>query len=322
MPQLSPSQRYEIEVLKRLKYGVSEIAEHTGIPKCTVSREIKRNSQSGKYEAERAVKLAANRRQRGAYKLKGDLLKRVKAGLSKKDSPEQIEGRLKQEGQACVSHETIYKFVYEDRKLGGDQFKNLRFGRRKRRKRSGKLDNRGKIPNKTMIDDRPKIVDERSRFGDYEGDTVIGGQHQGVLVTLVERKSKLTLAAKAPDKSADAVQKVVVHLLKNSPIPPTSVTFDNGTEFANHLQIAQLINAPVFFAHPYHSWERGLNENTNGLIRQFIPKKQNIHEVQERTILDIQNNLNNRPRKSLGFLSPIEFFKAASIKSTAVAFQT
>lgn len=322
MPQLSPSQRYEIEVLKRLKYGVSKISEHTGIPKSTVSRELKRNSQGGKYEAARAVKLASKRRQRGAYKLKGDLLERVEADLAKKDSPEQISGRLKQEGQPGVSHEAIYLLVYKDRKAGGELFKNLRFGRRKRRKRLGRLSNRGKIPNKTMIDERPKVVDEKSRFGDYEGDTVIGGQHQGVLVTLVERKSKLTLTAKAPDKSADAVQKVVVDLLKNSPIPVTSLTFDNGTEFANHLEIAQLIGAPIYFAHPYHSWERGLNENTNGLIRQFIPKKQNIHEVPDETILTIQNNLNNRPRKLLGFLSPIEFFNTAAVKGSSVAFET
>ena len=283
---------------------------------------MQRNSQGGRYDAQRAAKLATARRQRGAYKLKGELLESVEASLARKDSPEQIEGRLKREGKVSVSHEAIYLLIYKDRKVGGDLFKNLRFGRRKRRKRLGRMDKRGKIPNKTMIDERPRIVEEKARFGDYEGDTVIGGQHQGVLVTLVERKSKLTLTAKAPDKSADAVEKVVVELLKNSPIPPTSVTFDNGTEFANHLKIAQQINAPIYFAHPYHSWERGLNENTNGLIRQFIPKKQNILEIHDQTILDIQNNLNNRPRKSLGYLSPIEFFQSASIKSNPVAFET
>ena len=220
MPQLSPSQRYGIEVLKRLKYGVSEISERTGMPKCTVSREWQRNSQGGRYDAQRAAKLATARRQRGAYKLKGDLLESVEAGLARKDSPEQIEGRLKQAGKGSVSRETIYLWVYKDRKKGGELFKNLRFSRRKRRKRLGRKDRRGKIPHQTMIDERPGVVDQKARFGDYEGDTVIGGQHQGVLVTLVERKSKLTLTAKAPDKSADAVQKWSWTCFKTAPYRP------------------------------------------------------------------------------------------------------
>jgi IS30 family transposase len=322
MPQLSSSQRYKIEALNSLKYGVTEIAEKTGIPKCTVSRELSRNSKSGKYDASRAEKMRLARCKRGAYKMKGELLKEVKERLCKQDSPEQICGRLALENKLTVSHETIYEYVYRDKKAGGELYKKLRFGHKKRRKRLGKNDKRGKIPNKTMIAERPAEVETKERFGDWEGDTIIGGNRQGVVVTLVERKSKYTLMGKSEDKSAAAVYKVIVELFQSTTLPKKTITFDNGTEFAYHELIAQDLDTKVFFANPYHSWERGLNENTNGLIRQFIPKKQNLKELDEKTIASVQKNLNNRPRKSLGFLTPIEFYQAADKKTKTVAFET
>lgn len=322
MPQLSSLQRYKIEALRSLKYGVSEISERTGIPKCTVSRELSRNSKNGRYDASQAEKLSLGRRKRGAYKMKGELLEEVKKRVGKQDSPEQISGRLELEGKPKVSPETIYQFVYRDKKAGGDLYKNLRFGHKKRRKRLGKNDKRGKIPNKTMIGERPPEVAAKERFGDWEGDTIIGGNHQGVVVTLVERKSKHTLMGKSEDKSAAAVHKVVVDLLQSTILPKKTITFDNGTEFAYHQLIAGDLDTEVYFATPYHSWERGLNENTNGLIRQFIPKKQNLKELDENTIASVQENLNNRPRKSLGFLTPIEFYQAAGEKTKSVAFET
>ena len=322
MPQLSSSQRYKIEALNSLKYGVSEISEKTGIPKCTVSRELSRNSKNGRYDASRAGKMSQARRKRGAYKLKGDLLLEVDKMLDKKYSPEQISGRLGLENKPKVSPETIYEHVYRDKKAGGELYKNLRLGRKKRRKRLGTNDKRGKIPNKTMIADRPAEVETKVRFGDWEGDTIIGGNHQSVVVTLIERKSKLTLMGKSADKSAAAVHKVVVDLLQNTTLPKKTITFDNGTEFAYHQLIAEDLDTQVFFANPYHSWERGLNENTNGLIRQFIPKKQNLKELDEKVIASVQENLNNRPRKSLGFLTPIEFYQAADKKTKSVAFET
>lgn len=308
MPQLSTPQRYKIEALKQLGYGVTEISVRTTIPKCTVSRELTRNSKNGRYDAAKAAKMAAARCQREAYKLQGDLLLQVDSMLAKAYSPEQVSGRLRQQGLGEISHETIYQHVYQDKKQGGDLYKSLRFGHKKRRKRLGSNDKRGKIPNKTMISERPVEVDTKERFGDWEGDTIIGGGHQGVVVTLVERKSKYLLAGKAENKTAQAVEQVVVELLKNCHLPIKTITFDNGTEFANHLSIAQSLDVKVYFANPYHSWERGLNENTNGLIRQFIPKKQNLKELEETTVQSVLENLNNRPRKSLGFLSPIEFF--------------
>ncbi len=322
MPQLSPSQRYKIEALKSLKYGVSEISEMTGMLKCTVSRELSRNSKNGRYDAAKAEKMSRVRRQRGAYKLKGKVLDEVEEMLGKRYSPEQISGRLELEKKPGVSHETIYGHIYREKKEGGTLYKFLRLGHKKRRKRLGKRDKRGVIPNKTMISERPAVVEAKERFGDWEGDTIIGGNHQGVIVTLVDRKAKHTLMGQSENKSAAAVEKVVVGLLKNTSLPKETITFDNGTEFANHQKIAEQLGVQVYFANPYHSWERGLNENTNGLIRQFIPKKQNLKELDEKFVKSVQENLNNRPRKLLGFLSPIEFFQCAATKPKSVAFET
>lgn len=219
MPQLSSSQRYEIEALKRLKFSVSEISDRTGIPKCTVSRELSRNSKNGQYNASRAEKMCRIRCKRGAYKLKGDLLAKVDKMLGEQHSPEQISGRLGLQNLPVVSHETIYQHVYGDKKAGGVLYKNLRFGHKKRRKRLGTNDKRGKIPNKTMIAERPAVVEAKERFGDWEGDTIIGGNHQGVIVTLVERKSKHALMGKSKDKSAAAVHKVVIDLLQSTTLP-------------------------------------------------------------------------------------------------------
>lgn len=322
MPQLSPSQRYTIEALKALKYGVTEISEQTGILKCTVSRELSRNSKNGRYDAAKAEKMRRVRRQRGAYKLKGAVLDEVESMLGQRHSPEQISGRLEQQKKAGVSPETIYQHVYREKKAGGTLYKFLRFGHKKRRKRLAARDKRGIIPNKTMISERPAEVAAKERFGDWEGDTIVGGNHQGVIVTLVDRKAKHTLMGQSENKTAAAVEKVVVDLLKNTPLPKETITFDNGTEFANHQKIEEQLKVKIYFANPYHSWERGLNENTNGLIRQFIPKKQNLKELDEKFVKSVQENLNNRPRKSLGFLSPIEFYNAAVIKPKSVAFET
>jgi len=322
MPQLSLKQRYQIEAMKRLGYGVSDIARRYDMAKSTVSRELRRNSKNGRYDAERAQKMSRGRRRRGPTKLNGALLQKVEAMLNLRHSPEQISGRLEQQGEASVSHEAIYQHVYRDRAKGGSLYTNLRFARKKRRKRLSVRQKRGQIPNKTMIAQRPAEVENRERFGDWEGDTIVGGAHQGVVVTLVERKSKYTVAAKAGDKSAAAVEKVVVELLQNAPLPTRTITFDNGTEFSNHQKISETLNATVYFANPYHSWERGLNENTNGLIRQFIPKKQNLKELDESYLKAVQENLNNRPRKTLGFLSPIEFFNTFPQITQPVAFET
>lgn len=322
MPQLSTEQRYRIAELNRMNYGPTAIMHATGVHKSTVSRELRRNGTKGGYDASIASKRCAARRRRGVTKVKGPLQERVADMLRQEWSPEQISGRLAIEGLPSLSTETIYQYVYKDQKRGGELYLHLRFSHKKRRKRLKNREKRNKIADKTMIDDRPQIVEQKTRLGDYEGDTIIGKGHQGCAVTLVDRVSKYTLIEPVSNKTANLVEQAVVKLLKNSPITPHTITFDNGTEFANHHQIADQTKSDVYFAHPYHSWERGLNENTNGLIRQYAPKKQNLKELDHEDFKIIQDRLNNRPRKSLGFLSPIEFVQRNLNNAQPVAFET
>lgn len=296
------------------------IMDRTGIDKSVVSRELRRNSKDGVYDAARAQKMCASRHRRGATKVKGAAKDLVDKMLGQQYSPEQISGRFGVERHGSISHECVYLYVYGDKKRGGDLYKNLRFGRKKRRKRLSAKDKRGVIPNKTMIAERPQEVGDKSRLGDWEGDTIIGKGHQGAAVTLVERVTKLALVEQVEGKTAKEVGEAVVRLLKNSPVPVLTITFDNGTEFANHQQIAAQLGAKVYFANPYHSWERGLNENTNGLIRQYIPKHQNFKELSQQDFKTAQDKLNNRPRKSLGFLTPIEFLQKNPQSPPPVAF--
>lgn len=321
MAQLSAGQRYEIASLVKLGMGPTQIGVQVGRCKSVVSRELKRNSKKEVYTADAAQRLCAARRCRGRSKVSGEVKERVEGMLRQQYSPEQVSGRLEVLGLPSLSHESVYQHIYRDKSKGGDLYKNLRFGRKKRRKRLSGKDKRGTIPNKTMIDERPKEVADKSRLGDWEGDTIIGKGHQGAAVTLVERVSKFALVQQVEGKSAKEVEEAVVSLLKNCPIPTLTITFDNGTEFTNHQQIAEQLQAKVYFAHPYRSCERGLNENTNGLIRQYIPKGQNFKELSQHHFNTVQDTLNNRPRKHLGFLSPIEFLHKYPSGSPPVAFE-
>jgi IS30 family transposase len=222
-------------------------------------------------------------------------------------SPEQISTWLWQETNVRISHEWIYQYILADKQDGGTLYKHLRC-QKQRKKRYGNPSRRGHIPDRVCIEQRPAIVDTRSRFGDWEVDTVIGQHHQQALVTLVERKSLLTLIAKVTRKTADNVSAAMIELLE--PLSPWvhTLTADNGREFAQHVDIARELNAKFYFAHPYASWERGLNENTNGLIRQYFPKKHNFKTITQKQIERVMDKLNNRPRKCLGFKTPNEVF--------------
>jgi transposase, IS30 family len=242
----------------------------------------------------------------------------VREGLEKEWSPEQIVGRLELENPAnkstnSISHECIYQYVYRQQKKDDIIYQKLRRKRKKRRKRLKKDDNRGKIPNKVMIDKRPDVINNKERIGDWEGDTIIGKDHKSAMLTLVERKSKFTFILSLAAKKAEEVEQKIRLFFSQTSIPIESLTFDNGQEFTNHVNIATLLNCKVFFAFPYHSWERGLNENTNGLIRQYIPKKTDFKDFSKEYIQDVQNKLNNRPRKTLNFLTPIEYLKNMKI---------
>lgn len=219
-------------------------------------------------------------------------------------SPEQISGWLLDDRQLLISHETIYLHISSDKRLGGDLYKHLRRqGKRYDKRRNGKS-TRGQINGRVSIDERPEIVDEKSRIGDWEIDTMIGKGHSGVLVTIVERVAKFTLSAQVDNKSAAAVTKATIILLKPFKDVVHSITADNGKEFAYHGEIGKALSADVYFAHPYSSWERGLNENTNGLLRQYFPKITNLKLVSKAEVNKAVRRLNASPRKALGFKTP------------------
>lgn len=227
--------------------------------------------------------------------------------MIKKDlSPEQVSGRLRREYDMAISHEWIYQYLLNDKHGGGDLHEHLRCQKR-RKKRYGSYDRRGKLTNRVSIEERPDIVDERERLGDWEVDTIIGKGHKQAIVSLVDRVSRLTLLKKVERRTAPAVADAVIDLLKSVSVCPLTITADNGIEFAEHERIAKKTNTTVYFAHPYASWERGTNENTNGLVRQYFPKKSSFVHHTEQDLAFVMNRLNDRPRKALVFYRRMKY---------------
>jgi len=232
----------------------------------------------------------------------------IKKHLKKEWSPEQIAGRMKMDIKIFVCHETIYRYIYYNKSRGGRLYTYLRHKNKKYHNRSNTYQRRGIIIDRVSIDKRPKIVEKKSRIGDFEIDTVIGRHHVGALVTIVDRKSKFTLINKVSSKRAEEVTQVLIKmLLPLKPITKT-ITSDNGKEFAYHKEVSEALDTDFYFAHPYSSWERGLNEHTNGLIRQYLPKKTDFTQVSKEEIITIQDKLNHRPRKILNYRTPYEVF--------------
>ena len=208
------------------------------------------------------------------------------------------------DGLETVSHERIYQFIYEDMAKGGALYKHLRIrGTKKYKKRYGKNDYRGQIPNRVDIDKRPKFIEKRNRMGDWEADLVSGVHHKGFLVTLVDRKSRFTLIGHVSHKTKDLVTAESIKLLKGCGLPIQTITYDNGREFNGHEVVAKELDCKTYFAKPYHSWERGTNENTNGLIRQYFPKGKDLRNVERVDLTHAMNRINNRPREVLRFKS-------------------
>lgn len=316
--QLAREQRYQIYLLKKVGFTQCAIAKHLEVDPSTISRELRRNEGLKGYRPGQAHDLALARRLRKAQtpRITKETWALIEHHLRQDLSPEQVSGLLKREQKLLVSHERIYQHVYADKRAGGDLWRHLRC-RKKRRKRYGSYDRRGQILDRVSIDRRPKIVDSRRRIGDWEVDTIIGKNHQQAIVSLTERKSRLTLIKKVERKTAQAVSQAVVDLLGSLPRKVHTITADNGKEFAHHLAIAQSLDARFYFAHPYASWERGLNENTNGLIRQYFPKKHDFSTITEEKITMAMNRLNNRPRKCLGFKTPRQvFYKLSTVALT------
>ena len=308
--QLTYEQRVEIYALLKSGLNQTKIAKLIGVSKSTVSREIKRNTGLKGYRPKQANQQAIDRRQTADKHVRftDEIKAKVTQDLKQDWSPEQISGRLKKNNQPSVSHETIYQFIIDDQKSGGELYKHLRLGRKKRRKRIKSNDRRGQIPNRVSIDERPAIVDNKQRVGDWEIDTIIGKNHKGAIVTAVERKTKFSCIKHVPQREAALVTKALIQMLKPYKNLVYTLTSDNGKEFSEHDKIANALNAKFYFAHPYSSWERGLNENTNGLIRQYFPKKTCLINLSENQVEIVQEKLNKRPRKSLNFDTPNNLF--------------
>ncbi|MCK5914072.1 MAG: IS30 family transposase [Desulfuromusa sp.] len=306
--QLTREERYQISALKAVGQSKTEIAKVLGRHKSTIGREMTRNCGLRGYRPKQADSLAANRRrEKSTHRISCDSWVRVKQLLHEYWSPEQVSHWLHQEESIHVSPEWIYQYVLRDKRDGGDLYEYLRC-QKQRKKRYGTPDRRGQIKGRVSIDERPKIVNERSRIGDWEADTVIGKQGGNVLVTLVERKTRWSIIGKAPNRTAAEVRAVIVNRLLPLSEHVHTLTYDNGKEFAFHQDIDKELLSNGYFAHPYHSWERGLNENTNGLIRQFFPKGNSLSEATDAEIQTVMDRLNNRPRKCLGFKTPNQVF--------------
>ena len=305
--QLSPTERYQIDALNEIGWRQADIARRLNRHASTISRELKRNRIHHLYRGGTAQKISDTRRRTAHKAMFTDkpFINHVRRKLWQQWSPEQIVGSMR---HCPVSHEWIYRYIRRDKAHGGTLFQHLRQARNPLRKRYGSNKVQSTIPNRIDISQRPACVDNRSRLGDWEGDTVIGSDLKSILVTLVERKSGLLRCAKLNRRHSRKVAQTIVRLLRPFKKHVHTITFDNGTEFGRHQHIARALDADIFFAKPYSSWQRGSNENTNGLLRQYFPKKTNFKNLSTYEIQKATQKINNRPRKRHNFKSPLEMF--------------
>lgn len=319
---LTPIERGQIQALLAQGLGPGAIARALGRSPSTISRELCRNRlPTGGYSAERAQERYREERRECVRTRSLDhlpLRRYVLDAFFNSYSPEQISGRLwidfPGQPRMRVSHETIYRTLYADEKLGKIAIPHLRRSHPRRRKRGARSPGRSLIPNRVSIDQRPPQVDSLERFGDWEGDTVLGKNQDGAILTLVERKSLFLLAMPLASKKACETATAAIAALHKIPKKwRKTLTFDNGSEFAAHERIAQEAGIDIFFAHPYHSWERGKNENTNGLLRQYYPKKTSFAALDPHALQIVIQEINNRPRKSLGYRTPFEVFRQHAV---------
>jgi IS30 family transposase len=312
--QLTEDDRIEIYAMKQAGKKQNIIAQALGVSPATVSRELSRNTGLRGYRPKQAQAKTLQRRltARKAVKMTPVTISYIEEKLAEEHSPEQIAERMKIDlnwDGPTVSHERIYQHIWYNKAVGGMLYKRLRIGGTKqRRKRRNSRDMRGTIKNRVGIEHRPEIVERKTRIGDWEGDTVVGKNHQGALVTLVDRKSKLTLIDKVDRYTAKAVKDSIVRLMGKLPRRNFTLTVDNGKEFASHEAVRDALKMRVYFADPYSAWQRGLNENTNGLIRQYVPKGSEVRGLNKDDIAEITEKLNNRPRKALDYLTPNEVY--------------
>ncbi|MEA9602388.1 IS30 family transposase [Polynucleobacter sp. MG-28-Ekke-A2] len=301
---LSQTERYQIYILMKDGKTQSQIAQLMDRHKSTISRELARNTGNRGYRPRQACLLAQERSlgSRNATQITIAEWGKTVDCLLEKWSPVQIAN------QVGISHETIYRHVYADKAAGGSLYQQLRCQKKRKKRYASGRERRGQIIGRRPISERPAHIETRAQVGHWEGDTVIGAAHKQAVVTLVERKSGYAVLAKVKNKTSDLVSAAIISKL--SPLAPLvkTMTFDNGKEFAGHSTIDTALNSTTYFADPFASWQRGSNENFNGLLRQYIPKKRALTTVTDKELRMIQDQLNNRPRKRLGFKTPSEVF--------------
>lgn len=304
---LSREERYQIYSLMKANHTLTEIAQLLGRHRSTISREVRRGRGQRGYRAEQACCKAQERSlgSRNARRIAPWVWPEVAFYLGVEWSPEQIADKLP------VSHESVYLHVYADKAKGGKLHKGLRSQKPRRKRYLCGRDRRGQIPNRRPIAERPAHIENRCQVGHWEGDTVIGAGQSQAIVTLVERKSGYAKLSKVANKSAELVSQAIEDKLKPLAARVKTLTVDNGKEFAYHQKVDTALDIQTYFADPYCSWQRGSNENFNGLLRQYIPKKRRMETVTDEELTMIENRLNHRPRKRLGFKTPHEVFHAS-----------
>lgn len=311
--RLTPKHRYQIELLKGKGVKNADIARDLGVSRSTITRELKFCFRN--YRADEAIKRArknALRRSDANRKITGRVKEHVDFLVLNDWSPEQAENTIKKETKTFISLRTIYRYIERDKLEGGKLKSHLRILRKQRkdRKKPKYRSYQGLVRNREPIANRPEIVERRTRIGDYERDTVLGKRGGAALLTIVDRKTRYVHLAILPRNGAEFAHQATVRLLKKQKVE--TVTNDNGTEFAFHMRTAEELKAPIYFSRSYRAWERGTNENTNGLLRQYFPKQKAIPRLTESELLKIQNKLNRRPRKCLGFKTPYELYTGQS----------
>ncbi len=308
--QLTENERYQIFMLKKAGHSQKEIAGLVGRSPSTISRELRRNQGLRGYRPKQAQRLSDARR-KGAYKARKvtrDVISAIESLIRQELSPQQVVSYLARHKGISLHHETVYQLIYADKESGSNLHTHLRVASKPYRKRYGSYDRRGKIKGRVNIDDRPMVVDSGNRIGDWEGDTIIGKGRRSALLTMVERKTLYTVIVRLTGKRADLLAEAAVQGLQHLKDRVKTITLDNGLEFARHETIAEGLGADIYFAHPYASWERGINENTNRLIRQYFPKGTDFNQVTDAQIEHVMSCLNNRLRATRGNRSPNELF--------------
>jgi IS30 family transposase len=310
--QITYEERYTLGLLRRQRLSPAEIARVLGRHRSTILREVRRNraASDGTYRPQLADWYARGRRSRSRRNSHFGVndFRLVERLLRRKWSPEQISGRLRKDKTLTISHETIYRHTWKDKADGGDLYKYLRCATKKRRKRHNTYDSRGRLAGKRHISERPCWVEKRKSIGHWEVDTVVGAGAKDCVATLVERKTGFTMLGKLPDRCKLSMSKRLRSLIRREQKSFKTITADNGTEFHDYEAVERATRAKFYFATPYHSWERGTNENLNGLLRQYLPKRSNLAGLTQRQCDAIARQLNIRPRKRLGYRTPEECF--------------